>query len=139
MTIPVWVLLAFAGWTLFVLIAHIGTYRWARILTGKAKFHHFPADRVEGPDFYRRSMRAHLNCIENLPIYGAVVLAIVVAHLQAPLLDNLALVLLGARILQSTLHLFFRETNVSVMLRSTFYTVQLVCMIWMGIFVVLHA
>ena len=34
MTIPLWVMLGFAGWTLAVLTASIGVYRWSRILPG---------------------------------------------------------------------------------------------------------
>jgi hypothetical protein len=33
MTIPLWVLLGFAGWTLVVLSGTIGVYRWFSILT----------------------------------------------------------------------------------------------------------
>jgi hypothetical protein len=35
MTIPLWVLLGFAGWTLVVLSATVGVYRWFSILTGQ--------------------------------------------------------------------------------------------------------
>lgn len=34
MTVPVWVLLGFAGWTLSTLSLSVGVYRWSRILTG---------------------------------------------------------------------------------------------------------
>jgi hypothetical protein len=33
MTIPVFVLLGFAAWTLLTLVGSIGVYRWSRILT----------------------------------------------------------------------------------------------------------
>jgi hypothetical protein len=36
MSIPVLVLLAFAGLTLLTLFGSIGVYRWRRILTGRA-------------------------------------------------------------------------------------------------------
>lgn len=70
MSIPVWVLLAFAVWTMLVLMLTVGIYRWGLIFTGRAEVKEFRADRVEGSDWYRRSMRAHLNCVENLPVYG---------------------------------------------------------------------
>jgi len=35
MPIPVWVLLGFAAWTLFILFTTVGVYRWSRILTGR--------------------------------------------------------------------------------------------------------
>ena len=68
MSIPVWVLLAFA------VILTVGMYRWGLIFAGRVQVNQFRADHVEGSDRYRRAMRAHLNCLENLPIYGANVL-----------------------------------------------------------------
>ena len=76
MTIPVWVLLLFAGWTLATLLATVGVYRWSRILTGRAALSEFRADEQHGSDWYRRAMRAHANCVENLPVYAAIVVAI---------------------------------------------------------------
>jgi hypothetical protein len=69
MTIPVWVLLGFAAWTLLTLFTTVGVYRWARILTGRAAISERRADEVQGSEWYRRAMRAHLNCVENLPVY----------------------------------------------------------------------
>jgi uncharacterized MAPEG superfamily protein len=46
MTIPLWVLLGFAGWTLFVLFGTIGVYRWSRILTGRARIAEWQADKL---------------------------------------------------------------------------------------------
>ena len=133
MPIPVWVLLAFAGWTILILLGSIGVYRWSRILTGRQEIKEFRADEVEGRDWYQRAMRAHANCIENLPVYGAVVLAIVVADVHSPVLDNLALVLIGARVVHSFIHIAFEQTNVVSSFRFAFFFVQLVCMVWMGI------
>ena len=67
MTIPVWVLLGFAGWTLATLLGSVGLYRWSRILTGKAQIREFRADVPHGSDWYQRAMRAHANCIETSP------------------------------------------------------------------------
>ncbi len=76
MTVPVWVLLGFAAWTIIHLLTTVGIYRWSRILTGRTEMKEFRADKIEGEDWYRRAMRAHANCIENLPVYGGVVVAI---------------------------------------------------------------
>ena len=48
MNLPVLVLLGFAGWTLLILAASIGVYRWSRILTGRASIAGFPADAAQG-------------------------------------------------------------------------------------------
>jgi uncharacterized membrane protein YecN with MAPEG domain len=139
MSVPVWVLLAFAGWTLATLLATVGIYRWTRILTRRAEISAFRADEVHGDDWYKRAMRAHANCVENLPVYGAIVVAMVVARVTSPLLDTLALVLMGARVLQTTTHVAFVQTNRAVGFRFAFFLAQLVCMGWMGVYVALRA
>jgi hypothetical protein len=42
MTIPLWVLLAFAVWTVLVLLSGVGIHRWSRILSRKAELADFP-------------------------------------------------------------------------------------------------
>lgn len=139
MTTPLWVLLGFAAWTLLVLSFGIGLERWSTILRGRAKLHHFQADVPHGSERYRRAMRAHANCLENLPVYGAVVLAATAAGVDAPLLDALALVLLGARVVQSLVHVIPTPTNRVIGVRFTFFVIQVVCMVWMGAYVALAA
>jgi len=78
-TVPVWALLGFAIWTVLLLLATVGVYRWSRILTGRVPIRDFRADQIDGDDWYRRAMRAHANCIENLPVFGAIVLALQVS------------------------------------------------------------
>ena len=60
-------LLGFAAWTLLLLSATVGVYRWSRILTGRAGAGAFQADNIQGEEWYKRAMRAHANCMENLP------------------------------------------------------------------------
>ena len=67
MPIPVWVLLGFAAWTLLILFATVGVYRWSRILTGRTAIATWRADEQQGSEWYRRAVRAHMNCVENLP------------------------------------------------------------------------
>lgn len=61
---------------MLLLIATVGVYRWSRILTGAVRIASFRADQIEGAGWYERGMRAHANCIENLPVFGAIVLAL---------------------------------------------------------------
>jgi len=77
-------------------------------------------------------MRAHLNCLENLPIYGAIVLVIVVSGAQRSALDSLALTLIGARIVQTLIQVSWKQTNLLAYLRFGFFFVQLICMFWMA-------
>lgn len=139
MPFHVWVLLLFAGWTVAVLFASVGIYRWSHILLGRKQIREFPADRIEGADWYRRAMRAHANCVENLPVYGAIVVAALAVDAGAPALNVLAGVVLAARVIQSTIHIAFAETNAAVAARFAFYAAQIVCFFLMGILVALAA
>ena len=76
MTVPVWMLVGFAAWTVLLLLTTVGAYRWSRILTGRVAIRNFRADQIEGADWYKRAMRAHANCVENLPVFGAIVFAL---------------------------------------------------------------
>jgi uncharacterized MAPEG superfamily protein len=90
MTVPVWMLLGFAAWTVLLLAATIGVYRWSRILTGRARISEFRADGAGEEDWYRRATRAHANCIENLPVFGAIVFALQVSGIDNPAVDGLS-------------------------------------------------
>lgn len=137
MTIPVWVLLFFALWTLILLVISVGIYRLSRIFTGRCSAREYAFPDLDHSEWHRQATRAHLNCVENLPIYGAIVLAMVVSDLRSPLLDALAITFLGARLVQSLIHLSFRQRSRVVMFRFGFFVVQLICMLGMGGFIVL--
>jgi uncharacterized MAPEG superfamily protein len=139
MPIPVWVLLGFAAWTLFILFTTVGVYRWSRILTGRTAISAWRADEQQGGEWYRRAIRAHLNCVENLPIYTAIVVALLAAHVTSPILDWLAITLLVARICQSSVHLLVEQTNTVAGIRFAFFFVQAICMIAMGVLIAIWA
>ena len=127
MTIPQWTLLGFAAWTLALLMATVGVYRWVNILLSKARIASFRSDQLEGEDWYRRGTRAHANCIENLPVFGAIVYVITAIGLQGPMVDTLCIAILAARICQSTVHVSHVQTDALVAVRFSFFSVQLVC------------
>ncbi len=136
MSIPVWVLLGFAGWTLLTLLGPIGWYRWSRILTGRAEIKDFRADEAQGSDWYRRASRAHANCLENLPLYTAVVVTIVATGVRSGTLDRPVIVLLAARVCQTIVHIALTPTNLATTFRFIFFLTQLICMVAMGVTVV---
>jgi uncharacterized MAPEG superfamily protein len=125
MTVPVWMLLGFAAWTVMLMFATVGVYRWSRILTGRVAIRDFRADQVEGEDWYRRAMRAHANCIENLPVFGAIVLALYVSGVGGPAVNYLSISVLAARVIQSLIHVCLVQTNTVVSIRFAFFFVQL--------------
>jgi uncharacterized MAPEG superfamily protein len=97
MSIPVWALLVFAMWTIATLMLGVGVYRWSLVLTGKAELKSFPGDEPHGSPFYRRAVRAHANCVENLPVFAAIVLAAQAAGLHSATLDVLSVGVIAAR------------------------------------------
>ncbi len=133
MTIPQWVLLGFAGWTLIVLFGTIGVYRWSGILAGRARISQWRADTLQGSEWYRRAMRAHLNCVENLPVYGAIVVCGSATGASGALLDALALAFVAAQICQTIVHVAFAPSDFVASVRFALFFVQVVCMVAMGI------
>ncbi len=127
MTIPAWMLLGFATWTIVLLASTIGVYRWFNIFAGRASVNGFSADQPEGADWYKRSMRAHANCIENLPVFAAIVVALHVSGAGGPVADSASIAVLVARVLQSLVHVSLPQTSSVVSVRFSFLMVQLVC------------
>lgn len=139
MTVPVWTLLAFATWTVVLLLTTVGVYRWSRILSGRVAIKDFRADPVGGSDWYQRAMRAHANCIENLPVFGAIVLALVVAGIRDSAANYLCIAILIARIAQSLTHVCFSQTNTVTSVRFGFFFVQVMSFLWLVAIIVRQA
>jgi uncharacterized MAPEG superfamily protein len=138
-TFPLWMLLGFAMWTAAVLVLAIGTYRFGLILTGRAGMASFPADGRDGAAWYQRAMRAHANCVENLPLFTAVVFALYAAGIASPLADRLAGVVLAARIGQSLVHVATVQTDRVVTVRFSLFFLQLACFVGIAGIVLAHA
>jgi uncharacterized MAPEG superfamily protein len=71
----------------------------------------------------QRLARAHANCLEGLPIFGGLMLVAAVTGRTA-VTDPLALVLLAARLAQSTIHLASVAPS-AIMARFAAFTVQM--------------
>ena len=136
MTIPTWMLLGFAAWTILLLASTIGIYRWAMIFAGRAPINGFRAEQPEGADWYKRAMRAHANCIENLPVFGAIVFALHASGASGPVADFASIGVLVARVMQSLVHVCLPQTSAVVAVRFSFLLVQLVCFITLIVVVV---
>jgi len=129
MTTPLFTLLGFALWTLLLLMFTVGVYRWQLILSGSAAIHTFAADAPTGADWYRRATRAHVNCIENLPVYASIVVVLSLTGVEGPLVNALCCIVLGARLCQTTVHVGFVQTARAVSFRFSFFTLQLLSML----------
>ena len=138
MTIPMWMLLGFATWTLLLLMATVGVYRWVGILFSSVPIASFRSDRLEGEDWYRRGTRAHANCVENLPVFGVIVFVITALDVNGAAVNYLSTLVLIARVCQSLVHVSHEQTNAFVAVRFTFFSVQLVCFLALIVIAVSH-
>jgi uncharacterized MAPEG superfamily protein len=89
----------------------------------------FPADGSNGAGWYQRAMRAHANCIENLPLFTVVVFALYAAGVSSPAADAMSVIALAARVCQTLVHISTVQTDRVVTVRFTFFFIQLLCFI----------
>lgn len=131
MTPPLYSLLAFAAWTLGLVVFGIGTTRIGKILRGQAAPSAFRADVPHGSERYRRLLRAHANCVENLGLFAVLVLVAHIVGERSVTFDSLAVAVVVARVGQSLVHIA-SGSNLAVNVRFTFFVAQIVSFIWMG-------
>lgn len=115
-------LTGFIAWTLFLLVA-MEAIRSRMVITKEVPANGFRPDNANLSPFMQRLARAHANCLEGLPIFGGLML-VAVASGNAALTDPLAFVLLGARIVQSSIHLASLSPT-AVTLRFCAFAVQM--------------
>lgn len=120
-------LTAFIAWALLLLV-WMELIRTQLVLTGKVRANGFTPDNAALSPFVQRLTRAHANCVEGLPIFGGLLLVALVSD-RTTVTDPLALVFLGSRILQSTIHLLSLSVP-AVMLRFSAFAVQMGIGLW---------
>ncbi len=115
-------LTGFIAWTLFLLVL-MELIRSKMVMTKAVQANEFRPDNANLSPFMQRLARAHANCLEGLPIFGGLMLVAVLAGKSA-VTDPLAYTLLGARVLQSVLHLSSLSVQ-AVTLRFAAFAVQM--------------
>lgn len=131
MLLSEWALLGFTVWTIALVVGGIGAIRITQVMTGQARANSFNASVPHGSERYQRSMRAHLNCVENLPIFAALVLLGSSQGMTSSPFQVAAFVVLPARVLQSSVHIWSGR-NRAVLVRFVFFSVQLACFLVMA-------
>ncbi|MGH0034140.1 MAG: MAPEG family protein [Myxococcota bacterium] len=114
-------LVCFAAWTLLLVFTLAGLRALTAQRTGK-ELNSFLPDGSDMEGLGQRWTRAHLNCVEFLPVYGAVTLAAVVSG-QAAVTDGLAMLAFGLRVAQSVVHLISTAVPF-VLIRATLFVGQ---------------
>lgn len=115
-------LTGFIAWTLFLLVL-MESIRSKLVLTKALPANGFTPDNANLSPFMQRLARAHANCLEGLPIFGGLML-VALATGRASVTDPLAFALLGARIVQSSIHLTSLSST-AVTLRFSAFAVQM--------------
>jgi uncharacterized MAPEG superfamily protein len=116
------VLTLFIAWALLLLVV-MEVLRARLVVTGRVASNQFTPDNATISPFMQRLARAHLNCVESLPIFGGLlVVALLTGRTGAT--DPLAPWLLGARIVQSGIHLA-STSNAAVNARFAAFVVQM--------------
>ena len=137
-TLSQWALLGFATWTLLLLIGTIGLPRISAVIRRQARPNSFTPALPHGSERYQRIMRAHMNCVENQPVFAALVLLGAELQVQSSWFQTAALLVLPARVAQSVVHVA-SGSNRAVLVRFSFFNVQLVCFALMVILLIEHA
>jgi len=120
-------LVAFAAWTT-LLVFGLANFRILHAQRTKKAVNTFTADGSDLQGLGQRWTRAHLNCLEFLPIAATVGLVAVAAG-KASVTDPLAMVLFYLRIGQSVVHLI--STSVPfVLIRATLFVGQIAIVLY---------
>lgn len=115
-------LTGFIAWTLFLLVLMEAIRSWL-VLSKAVPANGFNPENSNLSPFMQRLARAHANCLEGLPVFGGLLLVAELSD-KAAVTDSLAFVFLGARILQSLIHLISLSST-AVTLRFTAFAVQM--------------
>jgi uncharacterized MAPEG superfamily protein len=116
------VLVGLAAWTLCLLIL-METLRTRLILMKALAANEFKPDNSNLSPFMQRLARAHANCVESLPVFGALLIAALLTN-RAGVTNPLAPWLFAARLIQSSVHLASLSVP-AVYIRFTAFAVQI--------------
>ncbi|MGO4834151.1 MAPEG family protein [Rhizobiaceae sp. 2RAB30] len=123
----VFALTGFIAWALFLLIV-MEVIRGYFTVTGQVAANAFKPDNSGLPPFMQRLARAHLNCIEGLPIFGGL-MAIAIMTSRTDVTDGLAYWVLAARLVQSSIHIA-SGSEIAATLRFLAFAIQLVIAVY---------
>ena len=122
MTTSALILTLFLAWTLLLLVV-MDVLRSYLVVMGRVRSNEFKPDNSNISPFMQRLARAHANCTESLPVFGGLLLVALVTN-RTEITDALAPWLLGARVIQSGIHLASTSV-IAVNARFTAFAVQM--------------
>lgn len=121
--------LIYIAWTLALTMLYAFP-RVPQILLGRKRADSWERNQPSiDPVFMVRAKGAHLNCVENFPLFAGVVCVAALMNRSA-VVDSVAAIFIAARLAQSTAHLI--GTNLPLIgLRATLFLVQVLLMFYM--------
>ncbi|MBS0276949.1 MAG: MAPEG family protein [Proteobacteria bacterium] len=126
-------LVFYALWAI-ALVLMIAADRLLLVFRGQVKNNEFLAGVPHGNESYWRINRAHLNTVENLPIFAVLVLSAWVAGVEDHVFNLLATLVLVFRIIQSIIHIISGD-QIATWFRTASFAVQILCEIWMALMI----
>jgi uncharacterized MAPEG superfamily protein len=115
-------LTGFVAWSLFLLVL-MEIIRCKLVITKAIPANGFVPDNANLSPFMQRLARAHANCVEGLPIFGGLMIVAIFSGKSA-LTDSLAYTFLGARVVQSLVHLS-SVSSAAVIVRFSAFSIQM--------------
>lgn len=121
--------LLYAGWILLLALFY-ALPRVPQALLGQKRIDSWERGKESiDPLFLQRAKAAHLNCLENFPVFAAVV-AVAGLMGQIDSINEIAAFVLYARIAQSIIHIT-GTSFIQVFLRATFFLLQVFVTLYM--------
>lgn len=121
-------LIGFTAWTL-LLVFVVFNWRFFEVLRGRPANSWPRGGAAISPGFITRVEHAHLNCVENLPVFAAIVVAAYWLG-RTDVVNDVGPFVLYARLAQSGVHLI-GTSHWLVFLRANFYVIQLLLFAFM--------
>lgn len=121
-------LAGFAGWTLLLILCTVSFRIFNSFGGAKIPLNSFSPSGDDLPGFGQRITRAHLNCLESLPVFAALVIVAGLTN-QLSVMEGTAMYLLYSRIAQSITHMISTSVPM-VFIRGTFLSVQIALMLF---------
>jgi uncharacterized MAPEG superfamily protein len=121
MTIPLWGLVVFIGWTIAIVCLLIAVRIRHLVSGGAVQDFGIPDDN----NILWRLYRVQSNLVENLPLYLGVVVLLTIRGISDPTIDSLCITYITARLIHSAIHI----ANLNPLFRVICLAIQFGCLI----------
>ena len=133
---PLYIVTLFALWTALLAVI-VPIWRVALVASGLYRISDFTPGDAHGSSLYWRINRAHANAVENLVVFAALAVAGIASGVADPLFGLLCVIVMGARIVQSLIHIA-SGASAAIMARFVAFAVQIICYFVIGVMILAH-